>query len=86
MYVLATDEQLVGGWHVLVEYIGGNGGEGWVSNPGSIMSRTNFTQFIGSDIFHSGIVGLGVTFDGDLSSHTAAFQMDEVILAPFPFP
>lgn len=69
--IFAADEHLVGSGHVLVEYLGCNGSECWVSNPGSVMACLDFTELVGVDAFHSLVVCSFVVLDGDLSGHSS---------------
>lgn len=67
--ILATDEVLVWSWHVLVENFSGDGGEGWVSNPGSVVAGLDFAKLVGVDTLHGLVVGSLIILDWDLGSH-----------------
>ena len=42
-----------------------------VGNPGSVMAVLDFSEFVGTDLAHSDLVGLEVILDGDLGRHSA---------------
>ena len=75
MGVLTAHEELVGSGHVLVEYLGSDGGESRVCHPGTIVTSTNLTQLVGAHTLHGLIVGSLVVLDGDLSGHTTLFRL-----------
>jgi hypothetical protein len=68
--ILAAHMHLVGSGHVLVEDLGCDGGERWVSHPGTVVAGTYLAKLVGANLCHSSIVCLLVVLDGNLSSHT----------------
>lgn len=69
--VLATDEQLVGGGHVGVKDLRGDGSQSRVGNPGAVVAGAHFTQLVGAHALHGLVVGGEVVLDGDLSGHAS---------------
>ena len=78
--VLAAHKQLVRGGHVLVEDVGGDGGQGRVGDPGAVVAGADLAQLVGADIVHGHVVGLLVVLDGDLGGH-AAHGVDAALVA-----
>lgn len=69
--VLPSYVHLVGSGHVCVEDVGCNSCEGWVSNPGAVVSGADLAKLVCAYLGHGGVVGLLVVLDGNLGSHSA---------------
>lgn len=71
---------LVGSGHVLVEDLGGNAGQGRVSNPSAVVASADLTELVVADIVHGLVIGLLVVLDGDLCGH-ATHGVDTTLVA-----
>ena len=69
-HILTAHEQLVGGRHVLVKHLRGDGGQSRVGNPGTVVTGTHFTELVGANTLHGLVVGGRVVLDRNLSGHT----------------
>jgi hypothetical protein len=70
VHIFPTHMHLVGFGHVLVEDLGCNGSERWVSDPSAIVTGAHLAELVCANLCHGSVVRLLVVLDGDLGSHT----------------
>ena len=62
---------LVGTLHVLIKDVHCNLDQIWMSDPSTIMTRSNLPLFVRSDLGHGGVVLCGVILDWNLGRHSS---------------